>query len=121
MSLRETCSETPFKTPAFTQERNKQNRHKSTPFKIPVISGYRVTREKDDANRVKDMVKNKGRKMSFKTQVSLEKGFLPGEGCDIGKNQIHFKTFKNGSKQEKTTNRFLSRPLMMGQGKNRNL
>ena len=65
--IREMCTETPFKTPANTQARNEQTRHKLTPFKNPVIDGICVTREKDVANRVKDTIKSRGRKTSFKT------------------------------------------------------
>ena len=44
-----------------------KDRHKLTPFKTPGVDGIRVIREKDNANRVKDMVKNRGRETSFKT------------------------------------------------------
>ena len=49
------------------QERNEQNRHKLTHFKTPAINGICITRGKDDANRVKDTVENRGQKTSFKT------------------------------------------------------
>ena len=65
-----TCTETPFKTPAKdTQGRREEEeyRYKSTPFKTISIDGIRVVSEKDNANRVKDTAKNRGREISFKT------------------------------------------------------
>ena len=59
---------TPFKTQAKdTQGRREQDRHKSTPFKTLGVDGIRVIREKDNANRVKDTVKSRGRETSFRT------------------------------------------------------
>ena len=63
-----TCTKTPFKTPAKdTRGRREQDRHKSTSFKTISVDGIRVIREKDNANRVSDTVKNRGRETSFKT------------------------------------------------------
>ena len=63
-----TCTETPFKTPAKdTRGRREQDRHKFTPFKTISVDGRRVIREKNNANRVKDTVKNRGRETSFRT------------------------------------------------------
>ena len=59
---------TPFKTPAKdTQGRKEQNRHKLIPFQTISVDGIRVIREKHNANRVSDMVKNRGRVTSSKT------------------------------------------------------
>ena len=66
------CTETPFKTPANTQEWNEQNRHTLTHFETPLINGIGVTREKDDANRVKNTGENRGKKTSFKTPGKSE-------------------------------------------------
>ena len=63
-----TCTKTPFRTLAKdTWGRREQNRHKLTPFKALGVDNIRVTREKDSANRVKDMTKGRGRETSFKT------------------------------------------------------
>ena len=79
-----------------------------TPFKTPVIDGIHITRGKDDANIVKDMVKIRGTKTSFKTlgksgrkkfsfqgkehEVSKANSFkTPDKGTN--KKSISFKTF----------------------------
>ena len=64
---RKMCTKTPFKTPANMQERNEQHRHQLTHFKTPVINGICITKRKDNPNRVKDTVENRGKKTSFKT------------------------------------------------------
>ena len=66
--IRETYTETPFKTPAKTNKVGENSiKHKLTPFKTPGVDGIRIIREKDNANRVKDTVKITGRETSFKT------------------------------------------------------
>ena len=44
-----------------------------THFKTLGVDGIRATREKDDANRVKDTVKDRGGKTSFKTMGKSER------------------------------------------------
>ena len=61
-----TCTETPFKTPAKDTQ-GQREQYKSTPFKTFSVDSIRVIREKDNANRVKNMVKNRGRETSFRT------------------------------------------------------
>ena len=52
-----------------------------TPFKTISVDGIRVIREKDNANRVKDTVKNRAERLLSGPWVSLGgKGFLPGHG-----------------------------------------
>ena len=106
--IREMHIETPFKSPANMQKRNEKNRHKMTHFKTPVFDGICITRGKDDANRVKYMVKYRGKKTSFKTlgksrrkKVSFrEKEHMVSKANsfntpvkDTNKKSISFKTF----------------------------
>ena len=53
--------------PKIHMRQEEEYRHKLTPFKTLGVDGIRVIREKDNANRVKDMVKNRGRETSFRT------------------------------------------------------
>ena len=103
-----TCTKTPFKTPAKdTQGRREQDRHKSTPFKTISVDGIRVIREKDNANRVSDMVKNRGIETSFKTmgKSGRKKVSFQDMEHEVSK-ATSFKTIdKSGTKK------FLSRPL----------
>ena len=87
------------------QKRAKQTQVDS--FQDPWCRCIRVTREKDNANRVKDMVKNRGRETSFKTmgksgrkkvsfqdmehEVSKAPSFKTIE--DTSNKSISFKTF----------------------------
>ena len=94
-----------------TLGRKEQDRHKLTPFKIPGVDGIRVIREKDNANRVKDTFKNRGRETSFKTpgkpgrkKVSFQKtkhqvGKVPSfKTTDkSGTNRVSFKTIEDTS------------------------
>ena len=110
--IRKMCTETSFKTPANTQERNEQHRHMLTHFKTPVINGICATRGKDDANRVKDTVKNRGRKTPFKTLgKSGRKVSFQDKEHKVGKAN----SFKNWPQSRtQIMNWFLSRPLMIG-------
>ena len=65
--IREMCTKIPFKTPTNTWGRREQNRHKLTPFKTPGVDVISIIREKDNADQVKDTVKNRGKETSFKT------------------------------------------------------
>ena len=119
-----TCTESPSKIPAKdTWGRREQDTHKLTPFKTVGVDGIRVIREKDNADRVKDTAKNRGRETSFKTlgksgrtkvsfqdmehEVSKAPSFKTINKS--GTNRVSFKTI-----EETTTNWFLSRLLMIG-------
>ena len=97
---------------------------RSTPFKTISVDGIRVIREKDNANSVKDTVKDRGRETSFKTmgKSGRKKVSFQDMEPEVSKaTSTSFKTIDtSGTKQvsfrttEETTNPFLSRPLMIG-------
>ena len=109
-----TCTKTPFKTPAKdTPGRREQGRHKSTSFKTISVNSIRVIREKDNANRVSDMVKNRGRETSLKTMAKSGRKKVSFQDMEhevskatsfktidkSGTNQFPFKTIdKSGTK-----------------------
>ena len=87
-----------------------------TPFKTLGVDGIRVIRVKDNANRVKDMVKNRGRETFFKTKGNSRRKKVSFQGMkhEVSK-VISFKTIdKSGTNRvsfntiEETNNKSIS-------------